>query len=150
MQEVNVAIKILHHKAKLPKYGSAEAAGADLHAVVDDGQEGYIIRPGYRGVIPCGFAMELPVGYEAQVRPRSGLALKVGITVVNTPGTIDSDYRGEVMVILINHGIEDFVIKSGDRIAQMVIAPVTRGAFSFADELNSTDRGVRGFGSTGL
>ena len=131
----------------LPVYSSAEAAGADLKACV---QEDIILKPGQRDLVPTGLSIQLPAGYEAQIRPRSGLAIKHGISLVNTPGTIDSDYRGEVKIIMINHGSEDFVIRRGDRIAQMVIAPVTHGMFALSDSLDATDRGAGGFGSTGV
>ena len=131
----------------LPVYSSAEAAGADLRACI---QEDIILKPGQRYLVPTGLSIQLPSGYEAQIRPRSGLAIKNGISLVNSPGTIDSDYRGEVKIIMINHGSEDFVIHRGDRIAQMVIAPVTHGMFALANSLDETDRGAGGFGSTGV
>lgn len=131
----------------LPVYSSLEAAGADLRACVD---QDMVIRAGERALVPTGLFMQLPPGYEAQIRPRSGLAIKHGIALVNSPGTIDSDYRGEIKVIMINHGHDDFVIRRGDRIAQMVIAPVTRGIFISAEALGSTERGAGGFGSTGI
>ena len=106
-------------------------------------------RPRARALVPCGFAMALPKGYEAQVRPRSGLAAKHGVTVLNAPGTIDADYRGEIKVILINHGSEPFAIRRGDRIAQMVVAPVFAVTFEHAETLDETERGTGGFGSTG-
>jgi dUTP pyrophosphatase len=142
-----VRVKLLHPEAKVPTYGSNEAAGADLSAVVD-GE--FILAAGERAIIPTGIAIELNSGTEAQVRPRSGLAAKNGITVVNAPGTIDSDYRGEIKVILLNTGKEDFKIKTGDRIAQIVIAPILRGEFTVAESLDDTDRGANGFGSTGV
>ncbi|WLR90900.1 dUTP diphosphatase [Shinella zoogloeoides] len=142
-----VKVEKLAPTAKLPTYGSAEAAGADLSASLDLPAT---IEPGQRLVVPTGIAIELLPGFEAQVRPRSGLAAKHGITIVNTPGTIDSDYRGEIKVILLNTGTEAFQIEPGDRIAQMVIAPVIRGAFAETDELGSSDRGTAGFGSTGV
>ena len=135
------------NKDFLPVYSSAEAAGADLRACI---QEDIVLKPGQRYLVPTGLSIQLPAGYEAQIRPRSGLAIKHGISLVNTPGTIDSDYRGEVKIIMINLGSEDFVIKRGDRIAQMVIAPVTHGMFAMADSLDATDRGAGGFGSTGV
>ena len=107
------------------------------------------LEPGDRALIPTGFALEIPVGYEAQVRPRSGLALKHGVTLLNTPGTIDADYRGELMVILINHGSEPFLIRRGDRIAQLVIAPIAQVEVIAVDVLGATGRGQGGFGSTG-
>ncbi len=108
------------------------------------------LQPGARALVPTGFALELPHGYEAQVRPRSGLALKHGITILNSPGTIDADYRGEVMVILINHGTEPFLVQRGDRIAQLVIAPVAQVEIVAVEALGETERGPGGFGSTGL
>lgn len=146
MEIVKVICKA-EDKEFLPVYSSAEAAGADLRACV---QEDIVIKPGQRYLVPTGLSIQLPVGYEAQIRPRSGLAIKHGISLVNTPGTIDSDYRGEVKIIMINHGSEDFVIHRGDRIAQLVIAPVTHGMFAMSDSLDATDRGVGGFGSTGV
>lgn len=144
MSKVSVKFKRTNPHAMIPTYGSEEAAGCDLFAC-EDGS----IKPMERVLIKCGFAMELPIGYEAQVRPRSGLALKKGLTVLNSPGTIDSDYRGEVCVMLINLGNEEVLFSIGDRIAQMVIAPVVRAGFSVADSLGETDRGEGGFGSTG-
>jgi dUTP pyrophosphatase len=120
----------------------------DLRAAVPE-EEPMVLRPGARDLVPTGLAMALPEGFEAQVRPRSGLAAKAGVTCLNTPGTIDSDYRGEVKVILINLGPEDFVIRRGDRIAQMVIAPVVQAAWSEVESLDETSRGAGGFGSTG-
>lgn len=146
MEIVKVICKA-EDKEFLPVYSSAEAAGADLRACV---QEDVVIKPGQRYLVPTGLSIQLPVGYEAQIRPRSGLAIKHGISLVNTPGTIDSDYRGEVKIIMINHGSEDFVIHRGDRIAQLVIAPVTHGMFAMSDSLDATDRGAGGFGSTGV
>ncbi len=129
----------------LPAYASGGAAGMDVVAA-----ETLTIRPGTRHAVATGFAMAIPPGYEVQVRPRSGLALKHGITCLNTPGTIDSDYRGEVKVILANLGDEPFEIRRGDRIAQIVPAPVQRAAFAEVDRLDDTARGAGGFGSTGL
>ena len=146
MEIVKVICKA-ENKDFLPVYSSAEAAGADLKACI---QEDIVLKPGQRYLVPTGLSIQLPAGYEAQIRPRSGLAIKHGISRVNTPGTIDSDYRGEVKIIMINLGSEDFVIKRGDRIAQMVIAPVTHGMFAMADSLDATDRGAGGFGSTGV
>ena len=133
---------------ELPRQQSAGAAGADLLAALGI-SEVVTMAPGARAIVPCGFAMALPQGYEAQVRPRSGLAAKHGVTVLNTPGTIDADYRGEVKVILINHGGEPFEIRRGDRIAQMVVAPVSAVTFSERETLDATSRGAGGFGSTG-
>ncbi len=145
-----IILKVLPHGAglDLPAYHSALAAGADLRAALP-ADEPMAIQPGQRAIVPCGFAMALPAGYEAQVRPRSGLAAKHGITVLNSPGTVDADYRGEVMVILVNLGSESVTISRGERIAQMVIAPVVQPAFVVRDELDETVRGSGGFGSTG-
>lgn len=128
----------------LPAYESEHAAGMDLRAAEDA-----ILPPAGRALVATGFAIALPHGFEAQVRPRSGLAAKHGVTVLNAPGTIDADYRGEVKVILINHGADAFAIKRGDRIAQMIVAPVTRVTLAEAASLSETERGSGGFGSTG-
>ncbi len=130
-----------------PSYESALAAGADLRAAVE---EPVTLQPGERFAVPTGFAIALQPGWEAQVRPRSGLAAKKGVTCLNTPGTIDADYRGEVHALLINHGVESFVIERGDRIAQMVIAPAPQARFELVDDLDETARGAGGFGSTGV
>lgn len=130
----------------LPAYATPEAAGMDLMAALDGA---VTLAPGGRAAIPAGFAMALPQGYEAQIRPRSGLAIKHGLTVLNSPGTIDADYRGEVAVILINHGDKPFYIEPGMRIAQMIIAPVSRITWQETDVLSGTSRGGSGFGSTG-
>jgi dUTP pyrophosphatase len=132
----------------LPAYETALSAGMDLRAAVGE-DEPISVAPGQRVLAPTGLTIALPAGYEAQIRPRSGLALKHGLTCLNTPGTIDADYRGEVKVILINLGQEPFVIKRGERIAQMVIAPVTQGEWDVVETLNETARGAGGFGSTG-
>lgn len=132
----------------LPAYETADAAGMDLRAAVPD-HAPMTLKPGERAMVPTGLTIALPPQHEAQVRPRSGLAAKHGVTCLNSPGTIDADYRGEVKVILINHGQEPFVIKRGERIAQMVIAPVTRAELVPVDVLSSTERGSGGFGSTG-
>jgi dUTP pyrophosphatase len=132
----------------LPAYETADAAGMDLRAAVPDDAP-ITLKPGERAMVPTGLTIALPARHEAQVRPRSGLAAKHGVTCLNTPGTIDADYRGEVKVILINHGQEPFVIKRGERIAQMVIAPVTRAGLSVVATLDETQRGAGGFGSTG-
>ena len=134
-----------HHP--LPRYESAAAAGMDLRAYLPDGP--VTLRPLERTLVKTGLYMELPEGYEAQVRPRSGLALKKGITVLNSPGTIDADYRGEICVILINLGSEDFVIADGERIAQMVIARCEQAGVVQVEELTDTERGAGGFGHTG-
>tara|TARA_Y100000815_G_C13220362_1_gene454074 strand:+ start:159 stop:644 length:486 start_codon:yes stop_codon:yes gene_type:complete len=128
----------------LPAYATSGAAGMDVVSAED-----VTIAPGARHPVATGFAMAIPHGYEIQVRPRSGLAFKHGITVPNTPGTIDSDYRGELKVLLINHGTEDFAIARGDRVAQLVLAPVTQASWVVVDELDATERGEGGFGSTG-
>ncbi|PZX11600.1 dUTP diphosphatase [Celeribacter halophilus] len=136
---------------KLPSYETAHAAGGDVRANFPPEMraEGVTLEPGARALIPTGFAMEIPAGYEVQVRPRSGLALKHGISLANTPGTIDADYRGPVGIILINHGQEPFHVTHGERIGQMVVAPVVQGAFSVVEDLTDTARGAGGFGSTG-
>jgi len=146
--KVEIQVKILEHGSKewVPVYATEHAAGVDLCAAV---AEDIVLKPMQRKLIPTGFAMAIPVGYEAQVRPRSGLAIKHGITVLNSPGTIDSDYRGEVQVILANLGEEDFTVTKGMRIAQMVIAKYEKAAFDVVDELSETARGTGGFGSTG-
>ena len=128
----------------LPEYATPASAGVDLRA-----SDGCVIPPGGRALVPTGLRIALPEGYEAQVRPRSGLALRHGVTLPNSPGTIDADYRGEIGVILMNLGQEPFIVEPGDRIAQMVVAPVARVAWSEAEELDATERGEGGFGSTG-
>ena len=147
---VSIAIVRLEHgrDLPLPAYETNGAAGMDLRAAVADDAP-LVLRPGERATAPTGIAIALPDGYEAQVRPRSGLALRSGVTQLNTPGTIDSDYRGEIKVILINHGEEAVTIRRGDRIAQLVIAPVVRGAWAEREALDATARGDGGFGSTG-
>jgi dUTP pyrophosphatase len=132
----------------LPSYETAHAAGMDLRAAVADDAP-LTLQPASWVLVPTGLGIALPAGYEAQIRPRSGLAAKHGITCLNSPGTIDADYRGEVKVILINHGPEAFVIRRGERIAQMVIAPVTQAVWVEVDVLDETARGAGGFGSTG-
>lgn len=131
----------------VPSYETSGAAGADVRAFLD---EPVVIPVGKRVMIPTGLFFAIPEGFEIQVRPRSGLAAKNGVTVLNTPGTIDSDYRGEVKVILINLGDADFTVNNGDRIAQLIVAPVTQGIFVKTDKLDETERGVGGFGSTGV
>jgi dUTP pyrophosphatase len=131
-----------------PRQQSMGAAGVDLLAALGV-SETMTIEPGKRALVPSGLAIALPAGYEAQVRPRSGLAAKHGVTVLNSPGTIDADYRGEIKVILINHGDAPFTIQRGDRIAQMVVAPVTGIDFELKESLDATERGAGGFGSTG-
>jgi dUTP pyrophosphatase len=148
---VEISFRRLPHGADLalPAYESAGAAGMDLRAALAAGAP-VVLAAGSRALVPTGLALQLPDGYEAQVRPRSGLAARHGVTVLNAPGTIDSDYRGEVKVILINHGREPFAIGHGDRIAQLVIAPVTRAVPVEVAALDETARGMGGFGSTGL
>jgi dUTP pyrophosphatase len=146
-EQITVRVKRLNNGAglALPAYASAGAAGMDICAA-----ESVNLRIGKRAAVATGFAFAVPDGYEVQIRPRSGLALKNGITCLNTPGTIDSDYRGEVKVILANLGDEDFQIKTGDRIAQIVVAPITQAAMFEVDSLDQTERGAGGFGSTGV
>lgn len=148
MSAPTVAIRRLPHGAglDLPRRASAGAAGYDLCAAVAEAVE---IAPGARALVPTGFAMALPAGFEAQIRPRSGLALKHGVSVLNSPGTIDADYRGEIGVILVNHGTAPFRVNRGDRIAQMVIARFATAAFAEVGELPETARSAGGFGSTG-
>jgi len=148
--KITVELQRLPHAEglALPAYQSAGAAGLDLMAAVPEG-EPMTLAPGQFALVPTGLAIALPSGHEAQVRPRSGLAAKHGVTVLNTPGTIDADYRGEIKVILINHGASPFVIKRGERIAQMVIAPVLQASLVPVATLSSTNRGAGGFGSTG-
>lgn len=131
----------------LPGYETEHAAGMDLRAAVDDA---VILAPGQRALVPTGVRIALPPGYEAQVRPRSGLAVKYGVGLVNAPGTIDADYRGEIRVVLINLGAAPYIVRRGDRIAQLVIAPVTRVFWDPADTLDETGRGEGGFGHTGI
>jgi len=147
---VKVEIRQLPHAEglALPAYQSADAAGLDLLAAVADNAP-LVLAPGKHATVPTGLAVALPPGFEAQVRPRSGLAARHGVTVLNSPGTIDADYRGEISVILINHGDAPFMIRRGERIAQMVIAPVVRAELAVAASLSATDRGSGGFGSTG-
>ncbi len=132
---------------ELPAYQSLGAAGLDLQAAIADAIR---LKPGQRTMVPTGFSIALPSGCEGQVRPRSGLAVKHGVTVLNTPGTVDADYRGEVKVILINQGEDTFVIERGMRIAQMVVAPVTQVQIEESEELETTERGACGFGSSGV
>ena len=146
---IPLQIRLLHDRAIPPTAHSAGAAGLALAAAPADGAD-IVIPPGEIRLIPCGFAMALPTGYEAQVRPRSGLASRHGITLINAPGTIDADYRGEVRVPLINHGREAFTVTSGMRVAQMVIAPVPPVSVHIVESLSDTDRGSGGFGSTGV
>lgn len=143
MDKININIKV-EDESLMPSYETLGSAGADLKA----NEEG-VLMPGQRKLIKTGISIELPAGYEAQVRPRSGLALKHGISMVNTPGTIDSDYRGEIGVILINHGDTPFEYKKGDRIAQLIIARYSRAEFQICSSLSETERGSGGFGHTG-
>ena len=136
----------LSPEAQLPEYKSEGASGADLFAYIENE---VVLKPGERCLVPTGVAVQLPFGYELQVRPRSGLALKHGVTVLNTPGTVDSDYRGELQVLLVNFGGEDFRLQKGDRIAQAVISKVERVIFEEVLSLNETKRGTSGYGSTG-
>ena len=144
---VPILVKRLPHGEglALPAYATEGAAGMDVVAAED-----VVLAPGGRHAVATGLALAIPPGYEIQVRPRSGLALKHGITVPNTPGTIDSDYRGELKVILINHGTQEFAVRRGDRIAQLVVAPVVQGSWLEVEELEGTARGEGGFGSTGV
>ena len=146
-----VGIVRLPHGAgmELPAYETAGSAGMDLRAALPEGER-LTLKPGKRALVPTGMIFEIPAGFEAQIRPRSGLAFKNGITCLNTPGTIDSDYRGEVQVLLINLGDEKFVVERGMRIAQMVIAPVVQATITETALATTTDRGTGGFGSTGL
>ncbi|MEE2879172.1 MAG: dUTP diphosphatase [Pseudomonadota bacterium] len=150
MTDVTVSVKSLPHfdGLALPAYETAGSAGMDLRAAVPEG-EPLVLNPGERAMVPTGLSVAIPEGYEIQMRPRSGLAAKHGVTCLNTPGTIDSDYRGELKVILINHGAEPFTIARGERIGQMVLAPVTRIVWAETDTLPETARGEGGFGSTG-
>jgi len=143
---VQVVVKVLRENEgiSLPGYATPFSAGADLRA-----SEAAVLLPGERASIPTGLRIELPEGYEAQVRPRSGLAIRHGVTILNAPGTIDCDYRGEIRVLLINHGREPFTIEPGDRIAQFVVAPVSRIVWQQAESLEESGRGEGGFGSTG-
>lgn len=149
MSKINVALTTLPHAENLdlPTYATTQAAGMDLCAAITND---LVLEPGKRALIPTGLSIALPEGYEAQVRPRSGLALKNGITVLNSPGTIDADYRGEIQVILANLGSDSFTITRGMRIAQMVVASYVRVSWDKVDSLPESERGTGGFGSTGL
>ena len=151
MSTVTVRVRPLPHfeGLELPAYETSGSAGMDVRAAVPEG-EPVTLKPGERAMVPTGLSVAIPEGYEIQVRPRSGLAAKNGITVLNSPGTIDGDYRGEIKVILINHSAEPFSIERGLRIAQMVVAPVTRIAWDEQTTLDDTARGIGGFGSTGV
>ena len=141
-----IQIKKLSNEVLTPKYETSGSSGMDIAAYIE---KEVIINPGEKALIPTGFSLSIPQGYEVQIRPRSGLAAKKGVTVLNTPGTIDSDYRGEIKVILINLSKDIFYVKSGERIAQMVVCPVKQVALEEVNELSETNRGVGGFGSTG-
>ncbi|MGH6956141.1 MAG: dUTP diphosphatase [Caulobacteraceae bacterium] len=145
-----VPVKRLPHAEglPLPTYETAHAAGMDLRAAVPENAP-VVLRPGDRQAIPTGLTMAIPPGFEGQVRPRSGLALKHGVTCLNSPGTIDADYRGEVKLILVNHGAEDFVVRRGERLAQLLISPVVQATWREVEALDETHRGEGGFGSTG-
>ncbi len=144
----NINIKVVAKEgAKLPLYKTSGAAGADICALLE---KPLVIESGKSAMVPTGLFFEIPEGYEVQIRPRSGLAAKNGVTVLNTPGTIDSDYRGEINVILINLGDKPFTVNNGDRIAQMLVAPVIQAEFSVVTSLDETERGAGGFGSTGV
>lgn len=142
-----ILIKKLSKTAIIPKYETQGASGVDISANIN---EDLTLATNESILVPTGIAVSIPQGFEIQIRPRSGLAAKKGISVLNTPGTIDADYRGEIKVILINHGNEPFVIRNGDRIAQMVVCPIVQAKFEQVDELNDTERGSGGFGSTGV
>ena len=146
MEDLTISVQIVRSGAALPRYMTDSAAGMDLYAAIE---EPLVLSPGERRLVPTGVALAIPPGYEGQIRPRSGLALRHGLTMVNTPGTIDADYRGEIGVILINHGTESVTVESGDRIAQMVIAKVQRCALREVETLDTTRRGEGGFGHTG-
>jgi dUTP pyrophosphatase len=151
MTQVEVKVKTLDHfdpGFELPFYATEGAAGADLRASLTD-KTSIIVKPGERKLVPTGLCFEIPIGFEVQVRPRSGLSLKSSLMIVNSPGTIDCDYRGEVNIIVGNFGSEDYVIEHGLRIAQIVLAPVTQAKFVIANALGDTARGSGGFGSTG-
>jgi|TARA_B110000914_G_scaffold134083_1_gene117218 dUTP pyrophosphatase len=143
---VKIQIKKLSTSVSIPKYETSGSSGMDIAAQIE---KNIIINPGEKAIVTTGFAVSIPRGYEVQIRPRSGLAAKKNITVLNTPGTIDADYRGEVKVILINLGKESFIIENGERIAQMVVCPVVQADLEEVKELSSTERGLGGFGSTG-
>ena len=143
---IKIQINKLSNEVSIPKYETPGSSGMDLAAYIE---AVIIINPGDKALIPTGFSLSIPQGYEVQIRPRSGLAAKKGITVLNTPGTIDSDYRGEIKVILINLSKDKFTIKNGDRIAQMIVCPVIQARLEEVQELSDTARGTGGFGSTG-
>ncbi|WP_432822668.1 dUTP diphosphatase [Trichloromonas sp.] len=147
MDTLDIQIRRVRERARLPRYMTELAAGMDLYACLE---APIALNPGQRILVPTGIAMAIPPGYEGQVRPRSGLALKQGVALVNSPGTIDADYRGEIGVIVINHGSEEVLIADGDRIAQLIFAQVSRAVFELVDELDATFRGQGGFGHTGV
>ncbi|MDI3535409.1 MAG: dUTP pyrophosphatase [Thermosediminibacterales bacterium] len=149
IEKVKIKIKKMENARdiKLPDYMTEKASGLDLHANVE---KPVVIKPGKYKLIPTGISLSMPEGYEAQIRPRSGLALKHGITLLNSPGTIDADYRGEIKVIMLNLGEKDYTVNRGDRIAQMVINKVVRADFELVKDLDATDRGESGFGHTGI
>lgn len=152
VEKVAIKLKKADHfdsNLPLPQYQTEGAAGADLCACLGVGEQ-IIVKPGERVLVPTGLMMEIPHGYEVQIRPRSGLSFKTNLFVVNSPGTIDSDYRGEVKIIMGNWGQSDEIIKHGDRVAQMLVAPVVQGEFSLVTDLSDTQRGAGGFGSTGV
>ena len=149
MKDIKVKIKKLYEDSKVPQYATEGSSGVDLYAYLE-GYQSVVLKPNERWLFPTGISMEIPVGYEGQVRPRSGLAVKHGITVLNTPGTIDEDFRGEIKVCLYNTSPLPYVINHGDRIAQMVFAKVEKAEFEEVSELQSTDRGDGGFGHTGV
>lgn len=144
---IEVKVKKLHPQAIIPAYMTEHAAGMDLCTVIESP---VVLQPGERTLLPTGLAMEIPPGFEGQVRPRSGLALKKGVSLVNSPGTIDADYRGEIGIIIINHGAEPVEFLPGDRIAQLIIAPVTQAVMLEAEDLQDSDRSAGGFGHTGV
>jgi dUTP pyrophosphatase len=148
-QTIKINFKYLENgkDLPLPVYSTPQSAGADLYAAIE---APITLKPLERTLVPCGFSLELPEDYEAQIRPRSGLAFKNGVTVLNTPGTIDADYRGEIKILLVNLSNEAFTINRADRVAQMIIAPVTQGQFEIVSEINDTVRSAGGFGSTGV
>ena len=149
-QPPHLSVKLLRDGAVPPRYQTDGAAGLDLSAAPLPEDPVIVIPPGGRALVPTGIAVAIPPGHEGQVRPRSGLAARAGVTVLNTPGTVDSDYRGEVGVILHNHGEEPFTVRAGDRIAQLVVAPVTRVQVEVVETLDETGRGAGGFGHTGM
>lgn len=144
--EPTIKVKKLHPAAQIPRYMTGLAAGMDIQALPETE---ITLLPGERCLVPTGLAFAIPENYEVQVRPRSGLAIKHGITLLNAPGTIDADYRGEIGIIIINHGREEFRISAGDRIAQLVVAPVCQAEIQMVEDLSETDRGAGGFGHTG-